>query len=85
MLVPGCSHLLDSNFPGTTTVLIYTDMETDKNFKVVGGLMCSGGAIVSALSRAFLTTGKDLVSGVGLGVGAVGLIVLIIAWRQGQQ
>jgi hypothetical protein len=42
-------------------------------------------AAPARLSRAFLTAGKDLVSGAGLGIGVVGIIVIIVGWRENRQ
>jgi hypothetical protein len=65
-------------------VLFYTGMESGKKFMLVGAVMCSGGVVISGLSRALLTSGRDLISGAGLGIAVVGIIVIIVAWRQNQ-
>jgi D-arabinose 1-dehydrogenase-like Zn-dependent alcohol dehydrogenase len=60
-------------------------MESDRQLTAIGAILCAAGAVISGLSHAFLTAGKDFVTGVGLGIGVVGIIVIIVGWRQSRQ
>ena len=60
-------------------------MESEKQRKAVATLLIGIGGLTCGLSSLLLTASstRDLVRGVGVGILVVGVIIIVVLWRQG--